>query len=85
LHSNKNELYYGICCDKRKKANGKVLLRLLKGIDGTNDYVRFMDREKELELAITDAMKTQRVKSGNSLREIEFKLSKERGLYGIKN
>ncbi|MDR2233022.1 MAG: hypothetical protein LBE56_07860 [Tannerella sp.] len=53
-----------------KKANGKALLRLLKGIDGTNDYVRFMDREKELELAITDAMKTQRVKSGNSLREI---------------
>ena len=52
-----------------RKASGKALLRLLKGIDG-NDYVRFMDREKELELAISDAMKTPRVKSGNSLREI---------------
>jgi hypothetical protein len=29
-----------------------------------------MDNEKELELAINDAMKTPRVKSGNSLREI---------------
>ena len=53
-----------------RKANGKALLRLLKGIDGNNDYVRFMDREKELEFAISDAMKTPRVKSGNSLREI---------------
>jgi len=53
-----------------RKANGKALLRLLKGIDRNNDYVRFMDREKELELAISDAMKTPRVKAGNSLREI---------------
>jgi hypothetical protein len=53
-----------------RKANGKVLLRLLKGIDGNSDFVSFMNREKELELAITDAMKTPRVKSGNSLREI---------------
>jgi len=53
-----------------RKANGKALLRLLKGIDENNDYVCFMNRERELELAISDAMKTSRVKSGNSLREI---------------
>jgi len=53
-----------------KKANGKALLRLLKSIDGSSDFVSFMNREKELELAIIDAMKTPRVKSGNSLREI---------------
>ena len=53
-----------------KKANGKALLKLLKGIDERNDFVSFMDREKELEYAICDAMKTPRIKSGNSLREI---------------
>ena len=53
-----------------KKANGKALLRLLKSIDGSSDFVSFMNREKELELTIIDAMKTPRVKSGNSLREI---------------
>ena len=53
-----------------KKANGKALLKFLKGIDENSDFVNFMDREKELEYAICDAMKTPRVKSGNSLREI---------------
>jgi len=53
-----------------RKANGKALLKFLRGIDENNDFVSFMDREKELELAINDAMKTPRVKSGNSLRDI---------------
>jgi hypothetical protein len=53
-----------------KKANGKALLRFLRGIDENGDFVNFIDREKELEFAISDAMKTPRVKSGNSLREI---------------
>ena len=53
-----------------KKANGKALLNFLRGIEGHRDFVSFMDREKELEYAIVDAMKTPRVKSGNSLREI---------------
>jgi hypothetical protein len=53
-----------------KKANGKALLKFLKGVDENSEFVNFMDREKELELAISDAMKTPRVKSGNSLREI---------------
>jgi hypothetical protein len=53
-----------------KKANGRALLKFLKGIDENRNFVSFMDREKELELAIVDAMKTPRVKSGNSLREI---------------
>ena len=34
-----------------KKANGKALLKFLKGIDGSSDFVNFMDREKELEHA----------------------------------
>jgi len=53
-----------------KKANGKALLKFLRGIDESRDFISFMDREKELELAINDAMKSPRVKSGNSLREI---------------
>ena len=53
-----------------KKANGKALLKFLRGIDESSDFISFMDREKELELAINDAMKSPRVKSGNSLREI---------------
>jgi hypothetical protein len=53
-----------------KKANGKALLKFLKGVDENSDFVNFMDREKELEFAISDAMKTPRVKSGNSLRKI---------------
>ena len=53
-----------------RKANGKALLKFLRGIDENNDFVSFMDSEKELELAINDAMKTSRVKSGNSLRDI---------------
>ncbi|MDR2972448.1 MAG: hypothetical protein LBU83_11060 [Bacteroidales bacterium] len=53
-----------------KKANGKALLKFLRGIDETRDFVSFMDREKELEYSICDAMKSPRVKSGNSLREI---------------
>jgi len=53
-----------------RKANGKALLKFLRGIDKSRDFVSFMDEEKELELAICDAMKTPRVKSGNSLREI---------------
>ena len=53
-----------------RKANGKALLKLLRGIDENRDFVRFMDKEKELELAVVEAMKTPRVKSGNSLREI---------------
>ena len=53
-----------------KKANGKVLLKFLKGIDESRDFVSFMDEEKGLEFAINNAMKTPRVKSGNSLREI---------------
>ncbi len=53
-----------------KKAKGKALLRFLKGIDENRDFVNFMDEEKGLEFAINDAMKTPRVKSGNSLREI---------------
>jgi len=53
-----------------KKTNGKTLLKFLRGIDENSDFVNFMDKEKNLELAINDAMKTPRVKSGNSLREI---------------
>ena len=53
-----------------KKANGKALLKFLKGIDESSDFVNFMGKEKELEHAICDAMKTPRIKSGNSLREI---------------
>ena len=53
-----------------KKANGKALLKFLRSVDKNSDFVSFMDSEKELELAINDAMKTERVKSGNSLREI---------------
>ena len=53
-----------------KKANGKALLKFLRGIDERRDFISFIDREKELELAINDAMKSPRVKSGNSLREI---------------
>ena len=53
-----------------KKANGKALVRFLRGIDNNSDFFSFLDEEKELELAINDAMKTTRVKSGNSLREI---------------
>jgi hypothetical protein len=53
-----------------KKANGKALLNFLRGIDESRDFVSFMDKEKELEYAISEAMKTPRVKSGNSLREI---------------
>ena len=53
-----------------KKANGKALLKFLRGVDKDSDFVRFMEREKELEYAISDAMQTPRVKSGNSLREI---------------
>ena len=53
-----------------KKANGKALLKFLRGVDKNSDFVSFMDSEKELELVISDAMKTPRVKSGNSLREI---------------
>ena len=53
-----------------KKSNGKALLKFLRGIDGESNFVSFMDREKELEFAISDAMKTPRIKSGNSLREI---------------
>ena len=53
-----------------RKTNGRTLLKFIKGIDEKSDFVHFMEREKELELAITDAMKTPRVKSGNSLREI---------------
>ena len=53
-----------------KKANGKALLKFLIGIDENRDFVSFMDKEKELEYAICNAMKTPRVKSGNSLREI---------------
>jgi len=53
-----------------KKANGKALLKVLKGIDKNLDFVSFMDEEKGLEFAICDAMKSPRVKSGNSLREI---------------
>ena len=53
-----------------KKTKGKALLKFLKGIDENRDFVNFMDEEKGLEFAINDAMKTPRVKSGNSLREI---------------
>jgi len=53
-----------------KKAKGKALLKYLRGVDENRDFVNFMDREIELEFAINDAMKTPRVKSGNSLREI---------------
>jgi len=53
-----------------KKAKGKALLKFLRSIDENRDYLNFMDREVELEFAINDAMKTPRVKSGNSLREI---------------
>jgi len=53
-----------------KKENGKALLKFLKGVDKKRDFVIFMDGDKELEFAISDAMKTPRVKSGNSLREI---------------
>jgi hypothetical protein len=53
-----------------KKTNGKALLKFLRGVDENSDFVNFMDKEKDLELAINNAMKTPRVKSGNSLREI---------------
>jgi hypothetical protein len=53
-----------------KKTKGKALLRFLKGIDENREFVGFMDEENELEKAITEAMKTPRVQSGNSLREI---------------
>ena len=53
-----------------KKTNGKALLKFLKGIDEKRDFVSFMDEERGMELAIDNAMKTPRVKSGNSLREI---------------
>ena len=53
-----------------KKENGKALLKFLKGVDKKRDFVIFLDGDKELEFAISDAMKTPRVKSGNSLREI---------------
>jgi len=55
-----------------RKANGKALLKFLRGIDESRDFITFMEREKELELAINDAMKTPRVRSGNSLREIIY-------------
>jgi len=55
-----------------KKANGKSLLKFLRGIDEKNDFVSFMDKDKELKLAINEAMKTPRIKSGNSLREIIY-------------
>ena len=45
-------------------------MKFLKGVDKKRDFVIFMDGDKELEFAISDAMKTPRVKSGNSLREI---------------
>jgi hypothetical protein len=60
-------VYVGI---NEKKSNGKALLKFLKGIDTNREFVSFMDKEIELEYAISDAMKTPRVKSGNSLREI---------------
>ena len=53
-----------------KKKNGKALLKFLKEIDEKRDFINFMDSEKDLEFAISEAMKTPRVKSGNSLREI---------------
>jgi len=53
-----------------RKTNGKALLKFLKCIDDNNDFIRFMDNEKGLESAIINAMKTPRVKAGNSLREI---------------
>jgi hypothetical protein len=53
-----------------KKAQGQALLQYLKRIDERRVYVNFMDEEDGLDLAINDAMKTPRVKSGNSLREI---------------
>jgi hypothetical protein len=53
-----------------KKANGKALLKFLKGVDEKRSFVSFMDEEKGMELAINEAMQTPRVKSGNSLREI---------------
>ena len=53
-----------------KKPKGKVLLKFLKSIDENRDFVNFMDEEQALKFAINDAMKTPRVKSGNSLREI---------------
>ena len=53
-----------------RKAKGKALLKFVRGIDENSDFVNFLDDEKELEFAINDAMKTPRVKSGNSLREI---------------
>jgi hypothetical protein len=53
-----------------KKSNGKALLNFLKGIDSKREFVSFIDKEQELEYAISAAMKTPRVKSGNSLREI---------------
>ncbi len=53
-----------------KKSKGKALLKFLKGIDEDRDFVNFMEEESDLEKSITEAMKTPRVKSGNSLREI---------------
>jgi hypothetical protein len=60
-------VYVGI---NEKKSNGKALLKFLRGIDASRDFVSFMDSEKELEQAINEAMQTTRLKSGNSLREI---------------
>lgn len=53
-----------------KKRKGKSLLRFLRNIDEKQEYIGFMDETQELENAINEAMKTPRVKSGNSLREI---------------
>jgi len=53
-----------------KEEKGLALLTFLKRIDENRNFISFMDEEANLELAINDAMKTPRVKSGNSLREI---------------
>ena len=53
-----------------QKAPGKALVEFLRGIEKDNDFVNFMNHEKELEFAINDAMQSPRVRSGNSLREI---------------
>ena len=60
-------VYVGI---NEKKTNGETLLKFLRGIDKNSEFVSFMDEEREFASSIDEAMKTPRVKSGNSLREI---------------
>jgi hypothetical protein len=53
-----------------KNRKGKDLLLYLKRISVEEKYINFVEEEPELLSAIDEAMKTPRMKAGNSLREI---------------